>query len=179
MRGFSRRSGVEPCPARKPRSRQSRPGAENQRIFRSRSCIAQIAALVAMRFKHLGVAADDITKAVEFYTDLFGYQILAGPVEDPLQKVWVCFVGTGKAGDLTIEIVAPSEDRSPVNQVLRKGIGAYHVCYEVDNIEKALEQARAKGCIVLTHPLPAVAFEGRRIAWFYTPTRQLVELLEE
>jgi methylmalonyl-CoA/ethylmalonyl-CoA epimerase len=37
---------------------------------------------------------------------------------------------------------------------------------------------KSKRCLLLGDPVPAVAFGGRRIAWLYTPTRQLVELLE-
>ena len=33
--------------------------------------------------------------------------------------------------------------------------------------------------VLISPPAPAVAFDGRRIAWVYTPTRQLIELLEE
>jgi methylmalonyl-CoA/ethylmalonyl-CoA epimerase len=33
-------------------------------------------------------------------------------------------------------------------------------------------------CIVVAKPVPAVAFQGRRIAWIYTPSRQLFEIVE-
>jgi methylmalonyl-CoA/ethylmalonyl-CoA epimerase len=59
------------------------------------------------------------------------------------------------------------------------GIGAYHVCYEVKALESALVHVRAHGCVIVANPVPAVAFGGRRVAWLYMPTRQLVELLEE
>jgi methylmalonyl-CoA/ethylmalonyl-CoA epimerase len=95
-----------------------------------------------------------------------------------VQHVSVCFLGTGELGDLTIELVAPLGDNSPISKVLAKGIGAYHICYEVDEIEAALEYVRSEGCIVVSKPVPATAFAGKRIAWFYTPTRQLVELVE-
>ena len=61
---------------------------------------------------------------------------------------------------------------------LAKGIGAYHICYEVSDLEKTLEDVRASGCVLISAPVPAAAFEGRRIAWLSTPTRHLVELLE-
>jgi hypothetical protein len=48
----------------------------------------------------------------------------------------------------------------------------------VNDIEAALQNVRSQGCIVVSRPVPATAFEGKRIAWFYTPTRQLVELVE-
>lgn len=78
-----------------------------------------------------------------------------------------------------IELIAPLTDDSPLQSMLNKnGGGAYHLCFQTNNLEKALAHARSKGCIVLGEPAPAVAFGGRRIAWFYTRTRQLFELVE-
>jgi methylmalonyl-CoA/ethylmalonyl-CoA epimerase len=132
-----------------------------------------------MRFKHLGVAVANIQTALELYRDLFGYTLLSGPFDDPVHCVSVCFIGTENSDQPIIELVAPFGDSSPVKQILAKGIAAYHVCYEVQNMDEVLKHARATGCTVLTQPLPAVAFQARRIAWFYTPTRQLVEVLEQ
>jgi methylmalonyl-CoA/ethylmalonyl-CoA epimerase len=127
---------------------------------------------------HLGVAVRSIEQALPMYRDMFGYQVLSGPVQDPIQKVSVCFLGTGKPGDLTVEVVEPLGDDSPVNRMLEKGVAAYHVCYEVDDIDQSLRDARSKGCVIVSKPVPAVVFDGRRIAWFYTPQRELIELVE-
>ena len=133
----------------------------------------------ALRFSHLGVAVPDIGQALSVYQEIFGYIVLSGPFDDPVQRVSVLFIGTGIPGDLIIELVAPLGPDSPVNGPLAKGAGAYHVCYEVDDIDQTLADVRARGCVVLSRPVPAVAFEGRRIAWFYTPARQLVEVVEQ
>jgi methylmalonyl-CoA/ethylmalonyl-CoA epimerase len=131
-----------------------------------------------MRFKHLGVAVSNIGTALDLYRDLFGYKIIKGPIDDPVHKVSVCFIGANNSDQFIIELVAPLGQGSPVDQVLAKGITTYHVCYEVEDMDQALKHVKEKGCMVLGQPLPAVAFQGRRIAWFYTPNRQLVELLE-
>jgi len=131
----------------------------------------------ALRLHHVGVAVASIKDALPVHRAVFGHELLAGPFEDPIQRVSVCFVGSGRPGDLLVELVEPAAERSPVGAVLARGIGAYHVCYEVDEVDAALAHARARGCVVVATPVPAVAFGGRRIAWFYTPTRQLVELL--
>ncbi len=134
--------------------------------------------MVSLRFRHIGVAVASMEQALAAYQEVFGYVVLGGPFEDQVQNVSVCFVGTGGSGDPTIELVAPAGENCPVNRFLAKGIGAYHLCYEVDDIEDALGYVRSRGCIVVSEPVPAVAFEGRRIAWFYTSTRQLIELVE-
>ncbi len=134
--------------------------------------------MMLLKFSHIGIAVPNMEQALLSYKEIFGYDKLSGPYDDPIQKVSVCFVGTGVPGDIPVELVAPLGDDSPVNKMLSKGIGAYHSCYEVDQIEETLAYVRAKGCIIVSNPVPAVAFEGCRIAWFYTPTRQLVEVVE-
>ncbi len=134
--------------------------------------------MTPLKFSHLGIAVADMELAVLSYKELFGYGVLSGPDDDPVQKVTVCFIGTGIPGDIKIELVAPLGDESPVNVMLAKGIGIYHTCYEVDQIEETIAYVRTRGCIVVSNPVPAVAFDGRRIAWFYTPSRQLIEVVE-
>jgi methylmalonyl-CoA/ethylmalonyl-CoA epimerase len=75
-------------------------------------------------------------------------------------------------------LICPLDQTGPINSYLTKGIGAYHVCYEVDEIEPALDRLWRNGSVVISQPVPAVAFAGRRIAWCFTPTRQLIELVE-
>jgi methylmalonyl-CoA/ethylmalonyl-CoA epimerase len=128
------------------------------------------------RLHHVGVAVADLDKAIETHQRLFGQTIAWGPIEDPMQKVTACFM-RGTDGCL-FELLAPLGDSSPLVGWLAKQIGAYHVCYEVDDIDAALHHARTNRCVVISEPTPAVAFDGRRVAWFFTPTRQLTELLE-
>ncbi len=77
-----------------------------------------------------------------------------------------------------IELIAPLGNDTPIDRVIAKGGGAYHTCYEVENLDAAVEALRSKKCILVGEPVPAVAFANRRIAWLFTPTNQLVELVE-
>jgi methylmalonyl-CoA/ethylmalonyl-CoA epimerase len=54
----------------------------------------------------------------------------------------------------------------------------HHVCYEIDDLESALQHARSVNMAIAAPPLPAVAFHDRRIAWVCSRTRLLIELLE-
>jgi methylmalonyl-CoA/ethylmalonyl-CoA epimerase len=131
-------------------------------------------------FLHLGVAVASLEKALPVYEKLFGYRLRSGPFDDPIQKVRVCFLSRERTGDITIELVAPLGDESPVHRTLTKGgNSAYHACYQVDDLDQALQHLSANGCVLVSKPVPAVAFENRRIAWLYTPTRQLIEAVQK
>ena len=130
-----------------------------------------------LKFKHLGVAVPDLAQALPVYRDLFGYQVSSGPFDDPIQHVSVCFLGGGVTGQIEIELVAPLGENSPVRRILKNG-GAYHLCYETGDLQSSIAQLLEKGCVMVHEPVPAVAFEGRHIAWLFTPTRNLLELVE-
>ena len=132
----------------------------------------------AFKIDHIGIAVPDIERALSQYADMFGYRLLRGPYDDPQQQASVAFIGSDSTGDPPLELVAPLGADSQVQRVLAKGLSLYHVCYEVPDLEEAIEHLRASGCLLVSGPTPAVAYDGRPIAWLYTPNRQLTELVE-
>jgi methylmalonyl-CoA/ethylmalonyl-CoA epimerase len=129
------------------------------------------------KFHHVGIAVRDLAAAIPVYQKLFGYQLVSGPFEDPIQKVAVCFLSRGEY-DPVLELVAPAGENSPVDRTLKKGGGTYHICYEVPEIRLAIEHLTSDGCLLISGPVPAVAFQMREIAWLMTEDGLLVELVE-
>ena len=127
-------------------------------------------------FHHVGIVVRDLSVSIPIFKDLFGYELTSGPFDDPIQNVSVCFLGRGGV-DPAIELVAPLGPKSPVDAVLKKGGGTYHLCYEVPDMHAAIEHLREKGSFLLSGPVPAVAFEMREIAWLMTEANLLVELV--
>ena len=128
---------------------------------------------------HVGVAVPALEATTALLADLFGYTVVSGPFDDPIQKVSVNFLAKSDGDVAEIELIAPTSEDSPVQAMLtKKAGGAYHLCFETNDLDAALDRARGLGCVVLAEPVPAVAFGGRRIAWMYTPARQLFELVE-
>jgi methylmalonyl-CoA/ethylmalonyl-CoA epimerase len=131
-----------------------------------------------VKFHHVGFAVPDIPAAMPGFLQLLGATWNGRIFSDPLQKVKVAFLSTG-SGEAKIELVAPGADDSPVTRFLsEKGGGLHHLCYEVDNLEGQLARMRSEGALIVKRPKPAIAFDGRRIAWILSAERLLVELLE-
>ena len=97
---------------------------------------------------------------------------------DPIQRVRVSFFSPVDTRNPVFELVEPASEASPVSNFLKKGGGLHHVCYEIDDLESGLCEARGVGLVIVADPAPAVAFGGRRIAWVCSKRRLLVELLE-
>ena len=134
---------------------------------------------LSFRLLHLGVAVPELDPAAKMLAAIFGSRVVSGPFDDPIQKVSVNFL-TQTANDAAeIELIAPLTEDAPIRSMLNKtGGGAYHLCFETNDLDRALAHVRQQRCLVVSAPAPAVAFEGRRIAWFYTSSRLLVELVE-
>jgi len=128
-------------------------------------------------FHHVGVAVRDLKQSIGIFNNLFGYQLQSGPFDDPIQKVSVCFLTRG-VGDALIELVAPLGPKSPIDLTLKKGGGTYHICYQVPDMSQAIEHLTSQGSFLLSGPVPAVAFDGREIAWLMTEADLLVELVQ-
>jgi methylmalonyl-CoA/ethylmalonyl-CoA epimerase len=128
-------------------------------------------------FHHVGVAVMNLRNAIPVFENLFGYKVISGPFDDPIQKVSVCFLSRGE-GDPAIELVAPLGSDSPINRTLQKGGGAYHVCYQVPDIGAAICFLVEQGSYLLRGPVPAVAFGMKEIAWLVTKAKLLVELIQ-
>lgn len=126
---------------------------------------------------HVGVAVKKLKNAIPEYERLLGYKLISGPFDDPIQNVSVCFLSRG-AGDTVIELVAPLGPNSPIDQTLKRGGGTYHLCYQVEEINKAIAQMTEQDAFLISGPVPAVAFDMRPIAWLVTGTNLLVELVQ-
>lgn len=134
-----------------------------------------------LRFKllHVGVAVPELDPAAKMLETLFGLRVVSGSFDDPIQKVSVNFLAQTDADVAEIELIAPLTEDAPIRSMLNKtGGGAYHLCFETNDLDRALAHVRQNKCLLVSAPAPAVAFGGRRIAWFYTPSRLLVELVD-
>lgn len=129
-------------------------------------------------FHHVGFVVVSIANSVQGFTSVLQADWDEQVFHDPNQGVRVTFLKSRRAGDPLWELVEPADEQSPVHSFAAKGGGLHHVCYVVDNLERALADTRSLGAIVTRQPMPAVAFGGRRIAWIYTRNRLLIEYLE-
>ena len=126
---------------------------------------------------HVGIAVADIQRASELHSRILGLKLKTGIIIDELQNVKVAFAEV-KDGT-SIEFVQPLGPASPVSKIVERGGGIYHVCYVVDDIDRAVKHARAEGGLIISMPLPAKAFAGKRVAFIYMPDQSVVEFLEQ
>ena len=84
-----------------------------------------------------------------------------------------------KEGAPRIELLEPLDDQSPVARTLAtSGVSPYHMCYEVEDIEAAVNHLRGQRFLLVNGPVPACAMDDRRIAFLFQKNTGLIELVE-
>jgi methylmalonyl-CoA/ethylmalonyl-CoA epimerase len=131
-----------------------------------------------LELDHIGYAVADIGEYLGgFFGPLFKPRSISPVIEDPLQRVRVAFVTLEGGG--RIELIEPIDDSSPVSSILKAGRGGlYHLCFTADALDETIEQFRQRGCMVVSGPVPAIAFGGRKVVFLYTPQRDVIEVVE-
>ena len=132
-----------------------------------------------MKLHHVGIVTEDIESGIQRYKDMFGFVPVTEVVDDPVQKVSVVLLSGPEADSVPVELIAPLADDSPVSKILKGNVRLYHLCFLVEDIEEALKNFRSHGAIIISGPVPAELFEGKRIAFVYTPDKYVVEPLEK
>lgn len=126
------------------------------------------------RIAHIGVAVENLADALAFYRDVLGLEPRAPESADGATIVSLPFGGP------EVELLEPTEPDGPVARFLAKrGPGIHHVCYEVTDLDAALDRCRAAG-YRLVDETPRTGAHGRRIAFVHPKSTAgiLIELTE-
>ena len=128
-----------------------------------------------IKINHIAVVVNDIDEALPFWQNALGLPL--GETKEVAQEaVKIAFL---EAGESHIELVQPTTDDSGIAKYLsKKGQGMHHICFEVEDIDIALQEMADKG-IELINETPRER-DGRRYAFIHPKSTGgvLVELYE-
>lgn len=131
-------------------------------------------------FHHVGYAVENMEKSIKAFGKI-GFVQDSDVVADDFRKVNIVFM-KNKAGGQLVELIEPMNEESPVFKTCEKMNGAaspYHICYEVEDIEWAVKELKRRKFVVTSKANPAVAIDGRRVAFLFQKDAGLIELVEK
>lgn len=115
------------------------------------------------RVDHIGIAVKSIEESLAFYQGVLGIKC-TGTEEVVDQKVITAFL---PVGDTEVELLQSTSDEGTIAKFIeKKGEGLHHIAFRVDDIEKALEELKAKG-IRLIDETPRLGAGGAKIAFIH------------
>ena len=131
--------------------------------------------LPGLSFHHIGVACRNLDAEERVYA-LMGYVREGNDFEDPVQGIGGRFLtGAGPRLELLIELPGSGM----LTPWLRKGIRLYHLAWVAKDLHQASADLVSSRARVVVEPVPAVAFNGRKITFLMLPNLQLIELISE
>lgn len=116
-----------------------------------------------MKIHHVGIAVKSVDEAAARFGGLLG--LAKGERYDlPELGVTALFL---PVGDSNLELLEPLGDSSTVGKFIgKKGEGIHHICFEVDDIEAALDEFRRQGARLIDEtPRPGAG--GHLVAFIH------------
>lgn len=128
-----------------------------------------------MKIHHIGYSVKNINQSINGFKKL-GYNLEGELIKDINRKVCIQFL---ILNEYRIELVAPLAKESPLDNILRKnGEGPYHICYETDNIDNAINKLVNEKYILVENKSKAVAINCQNVAFLFKKGIGLIELVE-
>jgi methylmalonyl-CoA/ethylmalonyl-CoA epimerase len=100
-----------------------------------------------IKINHVAIVVEDVDVALKFWHEALGLPLQhVEHNEDELVNIAFLPLGEGE-----IELIAPFTPESGVARYLaKKGAGLHHLCVEVEDIDAALAQLKARGAELIT-----------------------------
>ena len=126
------------------------------------------------RVEHIAIAVNSLKQSMDLLQDTFGI-----PLEYE-EQIGATRLAMLPVGETLYRTVGKQGAGSGINQwIAEKGEGLFHICFEVEDIDGALAELKAKG-VGLRDETPRIGHGGARIA-FLDPASTgnvLIELAE-
>lgn len=129
-----------------------------------------------MEIDHIGVVVIDINESISFWKDAFGYAQLTDIVVNTRQRLKVVFME--KNNSVTIKLIQPIDNESPVAPFAKRGGGLHHLCFKSNDMNDSIVQLNQKGLRTITNPEPGEAFNNHDIAVLHSQQNLLIELID-
>ena len=127
------------------------------------------------KIDHVGIAVKSIEESLKFY-EMLGL-VAEGTEIVEEQKVKVAFL---PLGDSELELLESTDTDGPIARFIEKnGAGIQHLALQVENIENAIEEMKAKGVRMIDEK-PRYGAGGAKIAFCHPKSTNgvLLELTE-
>ncbi len=129
-----------------------------------------------MEIDHIGIVVPSLEEGIRQWTDLFGYTQVSEPVLNSTQHLYIVFLS--KANSITIKLITPASDDSPIKMFALKGGGLHHLCFKCNDVAEEISFLQEKGARLVVSPQPGAAFNNHDIAFLFASNNLNLELID-
>jgi methylmalonyl-CoA/ethylmalonyl-CoA epimerase len=111
------------------------------------------------RVEHIAIAVDSLKESMDLMRDVLGLDV---EYEEQIGQTRLAMLPVGETYVELLEGQGP--DSGVTHWIKEKGTGLYHICFEVEDIDGALDELRAKG-VKIQAGSPRTGHGGSKIAF--------------
>jgi len=126
-----------------------------------------------MKFHHIGYLVNNFNSAFKNFKKC-NYKKKKSIIIDNNLKVKIQFLVNGNN---IIELVKPHKNNIGLLSLLKKKNYAYHFAYTVKNLDKTLVRLK-KNFKIIVNPVPAKAFNDKKVAFLKMENDFIIELIQ-
>ncbi len=117
------------------------------------------------RLNHIAIVVPSLQAAAKTYENTFGAKV-SDPLDLPEHGVTTIFV---ELPNTKIELLHPLGEKSPVSSFLERNPkgGMHHICYEVIDLDAAIDVLIRDGATVLGDGLPKIGAHGLPVVFLH------------
>ncbi len=126
------------------------------------------------RLAHIGVAVKDVDEVAKVYTEMLPLELTSR------DNVGELVTGFLPVGETSIELVMSTTPEGVMSgYIAKRGEGVHHLAFEVDDVEAACAELKAKG-VPLTSDAPRPGAHGSKVIFLHPKATRgvLIELVE-
>lgn len=126
------------------------------------------------RLAHIGVAVKDLDEVAKLYTETLPMQVASTDTVGELKTGFI------PVGDTSLELVMSTTPEGVISKyIANRGEGIHHLAFEVDDIDQAVAELKAKG-VPLTSDGPRPGAHHSRVVFLHPKATHgvLIELVE-
>lgn len=127
-----------------------------------------------MNFHHIGYLTSNISKSLKEFKNL-NYKKKGKLIHDKNLLVKIQFISNKNN---IVELVKPNKNNYPLLEYLENQNYAYHFAYRVNNLDKKLKELVSKKYKIIVNPVPAKAFNYKKVAFLKMKDNFIFELIE-
>jgi methylmalonyl-CoA/ethylmalonyl-CoA epimerase len=130
-----------------------------------------------MKIDHIGIVVRDLDEGSRMVTGIFPVVEQSRRMHDPLQFVYVRFFRD--AGGLIYEVLAPSDQCSPIYRAAKSGQNVlHHLAYSTGSLKYSASVLTNAGCVPLGVAVPGIVYGNKPIQFFLSPIGMVIEIIE-
>jgi methylmalonyl-CoA/ethylmalonyl-CoA epimerase len=127
-----------------------------------------------MKFHHIGYLTTNFKNSINDFKKI-NYKIKGRVINDKLLKVNIQFI---QNTNNIIELVKPHKRNYGLNKIIKKKNYAYHFAYKVKKLSIEIKKIKKKKFKLIVNPIPAKAFNNKKVAFLKMKDDFIIELIE-